>query len=509
VEPAVDDLVAAQLIDQVSFTRQPEYVFHHPLIRAVAYESQLKSDRAELHRRVAATIKAREPGSDDQNAALIAEHLEAAADLHAAYGWHMRAATWATNRDIAAARSSWERARQIADALPADYPQRATLRIAPRTMLCGTAWRVNEPVAGARFEELQQLCAGAGDKASLAIAMAAQVMDHAYQGRMREASQLASEAMALIESLADPALTVGLSFAVIYAKLQSAEWSDVLRWSQRVIDLADGDPAKGNFIIGSPLSVAFTTRAIARYWLGRPGWRDDQRDGLAMARSADPMTYVRVVAYVYFVGIPNGALWPDNSAIHEIEDALRIAQRSGDDLALTVARMPLGLALVHRQTDAERDRGQKLLAEVGEVFLRRGHNLGDLPIVEVYSARERASRGDRDDAIPLMRAAVEHLVREGQLLGWGLAATGVLVETLLDRGYESDVAEAEAAVERLAAALADEELVIRDILLLRLQALLARAHGDAAAYAHLRDRYRDMARTLEFEGHIAWAEAMA
>ena len=51
VEPVVAELVAAQLIDQVRFTRQPEFVFHHPLIRAVAYESQLKSDRADLHRR--------------------------------------------------------------------------------------------------------------------------------------------------------------------------------------------------------------------------------------------------------------------------------------------------------------------------------------------------------------------------------------------------------------------------------------------------------------------------
>jgi hypothetical protein len=32
--------------------------------------------------------------------------------------------------------------------------------------------------------------------------------------------------------------------------------------------------------------------------------------------------------------------------------------------------------------------------------------------------------------------------------------------------------------------------------------------GDAAAYADLRDRYRDMAKTLGFEGHIEWAEAM-
>ena len=58
-----------------------------------------------------------------------------------------------------------------------------------------------------------QLCAAAGDKASLAIASAGLLVDYAFQGRTREASQLASEAMALIESLGDPTLTVGLSFA--------------------------------------------------------------------------------------------------------------------------------------------------------------------------------------------------------------------------------------------------------------------------------------------------------
>ena len=140
--------------------------------------------------------------------------------------------------------------------------------------------------------------------------------------------------------------------------------------------------------------------------------------------------------------------------------------------------------------------------------MRRGHNLCDLPIVEVYLARERARRGDRDDAIPLMRAATDHLFREGQLLVWGVPATGVLVETLLDRGAESDVAEAEAAIDRLAAAPADDGLVIREIWLLRLRALLARAHGDEASYREYRDRYRAMATELGFEGHMAWAEAM-
>ena len=68
--------------------------------------------------------------------------------------------------------------------------------------------------------------------------------------------------------------------------------------------------------------------------------------------------------------------------------------------------------------------------------------------------------------------------------------------------------EAEAAIDRLAAAQSDEDLVIREMWLLRLRALLARAHGDDAGYRDHRDRYRAMATSLGFEGHIAWAEAM-
>ena len=54
---------------------------------------------------------------------------------------------------------------------------------------------------------------------------------------------------------------------------------------------------------------------------------------------------------------------------------------------------------------------------------------------------------------------------------------------------------------------ADDGLVIREIWLLRLRALLARARGDEAC-AHFRDRYRDMATTHGFDAHIEWAEAM-
>jgi hypothetical protein len=192
----------------------------------------------------------------------------------------------------------------------------------------------------------------------------------------------------------------------------------------------------------------------------------------------------------------------------EIEDALHIAERSADDFALAHAQVTLGAALVHRPTPAERDRGQQLLADVREVFLRERHHIADLPLVDVYLARETARRGDRDGAIPLMRATLDNLVRDGRLLTWGIVVTDVLVDTLLNRGAERDIAEAENAIERLATAPTEEGLIPLDIFVLRLHALLARTRGDSAAYVNLRDRYRDMARTLGFEGHLDLAGAM-
>ena len=84
----------------------------------------------------------------------------------------------------------------------------------------------------------------------------------------------------------------------------------------------------------------------------------------------------------------------------------------------------------------------------------------------------------------------------------------MLAESLLHRGTEQDLEEVQTVINRLAACPTEPGFVLYELALLRLRALLARAHGDAAAYAHFRDRYGDMARTLGFEGHIAWAEAM-
>jgi hypothetical protein len=107
----------------------------------------------------------------------------------------------------------------------------------------------------------------------------------------------------------------------------------------------------------------------------------------------------------------------------------------------------------------------------------------------------------------VLRSANDDLFAGGQF-GHCTATTRLLVQELLVDSDESGVREAEAAIERLAAVQVLDGLAIQEVTLLELRALLAHSRGDEAAYRDYRDRYRDMARSLGFEGHIAWAEAM-
>jgi len=504
LDPVLDDLVSGELIDQITFTRNPAYVFHHPLIRTVAYESQLKSDRAELHRRLATAIEARDPAAAEENAALIAEHLEAAGDGHAAYGWHMRAGTWLTNRDIAAAHASWRRAQQVADRLPADYPDRLPMRIAPRTLLCASAFRVGGPGLYTGFDELRDLCTAAGDQRSLAIGMLGQLMTETVHGRRREASRLATEHIELLESIGDSSLILALSSGALVAKYEIGEMAEALRLSQRLIDLAEGDAAKGNMIVPSPLTHAIAIRGFARACLGIRGWRDDLDSAIAMAHRFPPMMLAGVSWYKYFIGVPYGMVLPDDNALHETSEVLAKAEQSGDDLAVELARSARGVTLVHRG-GTETNAGLALLSAVRPSNERITEVI--VPPIDIEIAREKVRSGDCDGGVELSRSVVNRMFEWGGSI-WIALATSVLAEALLQRGGDEDFDEAQSAVDQLAAVPTDPGFVLNEVYVRRLRALLARARGAHAEYRHYRDRYCEIANSLGFEGHMQWAEVM-
>jgi adenylate cyclase len=489
-------LVSAELIDQTAFNPQPEYVFRHALVRAVAYESQLKSDRAQLHKRVAAAI---EP--EDQNSALIAEHCEAAGDLTAAYEWHMRAGAWSTNRDIAAAQHSWERALEVADALPADAPNRLALRIAPRTLICGSTFRRFHPDISSRFEELRDLCTQADDKASLAVGMAGMTVEHVLHGCVRDASRLASETMALVESIGDPALTIALSFAGIVAKHETGETADALRWTQTVIDLTEADFDKGKLIFESPRATALAWRGVARFRSGTSGFHDDFDEAMAIAEQSDTLSKSTIITYKY-AGIARGVFVADDNVLREIESALKLVERSSDDMAYFLLRLTFAIALIYH--GADRSRGYDLMRILRETSLKERFAMNMLPVTDIYLARERAEQGEEDLAIQQWRALAADMERDGHYNNIDLPFI-YTTEYLMSRG---DYDGAASVIERLMSLASEHNWVSREIAALQLRARLARARGDDAAYRELRDQYCKMANDLGFEGHMQWAAEM-
>jgi len=300
-------------------------------------------------------------------------------------------------------------------------------------------------------------------------------------------------------------LTMGLAFVAFCNWICVGEFGELFRWSQTVLDIDGGDSTKGaGFGVGSPLAVALAYRGVARWWLGQLGWREDLHDAVAMARRNNhPATFAAVVAWTYGLALHYGALGADESTVRTGEEAVHMAG-SSNWTALGLAEYTLAIALLNRDAAPDRDRGLQLMVQFREVARERARFL--VPVAELWIARERARCGDGDAAISVIRQAVDELRQAGQVFydGWG---TGVLVESLLERGARGDLAEAHEAIDRLAN-LPDDGSAVRKITLLRLRALLARARGDEDAYRDHRDRYRAMAKALGFEGHMKWAEAM-
>jgi hypothetical protein len=233
-----------------------------------------------------------------------------------------------------------------------------------------------------------------------------------------------------------------------------------------------------------------------------------------MARDSDSpaseraATFAAVVTWTYSFAILNGVLRADDMMVSAVEDALQMAEEAGNDPAVSLAQFGLAIALLSREAEADRERGLELMSRCRSTWLREQWALQDVPVTDIWAARERAMHGDRNDAVVAMRTAVEELLEERRL-GYGIWAVGILVETLLQRGTGGDLAEAEAAIERLVNLRADQTgVATREIMLLRLGALVARARGDDGVYRDSVRRYRDMAESLGFEGHIAWAESM-
>jgi adenylate cyclase len=373
--------------------------------------------------------------------------------------------------------------------------------------LCGSAFQVGGIPETTGFEELRDLTAAAGDKKSLAVGMAGHLNTLTFNSRHREAADMASEFADLVESIGEPEAVVGLLYGAAQAKWEAGHAVESLRLAQRIIDLADGDPVMGNFVIGSPLAWAITLRGASSMFLGRTGWRGDIEQGIAMARSFDATTRILAQVYKFAGATGNDAVLPDADDITLTSESLEIAQQSGDDTAVTYSNMIRAMALLH-SPDGDKAAGLDALTTAREMIVREKLTTTLLRLCDLEFARVRLNSGDLDGSIDLARRVLDEEFATDEMIFRG-PATAVLVEALLCRGGQADVEAARTAIERLEAVPIEPGFVLHELPILRLRALLAKEAGDQPRYQQLVYRFRAKALAADFEGYLAQADAMA
>ena len=172
-----------------------------------------------------------------------------------------------------------------------------------------------------------------------------------YAGRPGEGSRLASEQMALLDSIGDPNLTAGLAFVAFANWFNSGDFGEILRWSQTVIDLAAGDPTVGaGFGLDSPVAVATAFRSVARWWLEPSGLAGGHRRGdrhVARQRSNDPRP--RRLLDLRPGERFTGCFVPMTPRCARSRTA-QTAARAANDLGLSGTRFALGTALMCRDS---------------------------------------------------------------------------------------------------------------------------------------------------------------
>jgi adenylate cyclase len=245
--------------------------------------------------------------------------------------------------------------------------------------------------------------------------------------------------------------------------------------------------------------------SLIRCCLGEPGWRQEADEAMALARGSDAITCVTVTTYKY-LPVLFGAITINDDALCDTAEAVRIADQWGNDFTVGFARFTQGLVLINHAGTGS-GLGFIVLEEVRESIKQGRLSMTTVPTIDMYLARAKARSGDLDGAIELSRSVVEDLYRSEAMLYRG-AAVEVLVELLLRRGEIDDLREAGVAIDRLAAAPTDPGLVLNELPLLRLRALLARAHGNEAGYHTYAKDFAAMASSLGFQARMAQAAAM-
>jgi len=406
--PAVDELCARDLLQEVSGGPEPAFRFRHALIQEATYEGLLGTERRQLHGRAARALEAASAGRLEEVAAVLGQHFAAAGEAERAITYLEMAgdhATAAFANDEAV--TSFRAAMDAAYGLPARSGSAAAAAVRLNDKLANVLWRTGRRgQAREAFADALRLC----DPAD--VLLRAHLLIR--QGRLELAEgnyPAAAEAFDAAEALfaGDPAeqddatLDTWLELmldgrADLYAFRGEHERAMATLEAVRPVLEARGTPArKFGFFHGLALAP-----------VGRRRYRVEEADlaniraALAAAEQGDDE---KDIGYALeFVG---WLLWLHGDlaeAQEHLERALTLAERIGEALLLADSLVLLMLTAVRRRDTVT----VRALASRAAAAAQAAASFGNLASVKACRAWLAWQDGAVSDVVALSEEIAEH-----------------------------------------------------------------------------------------------------
>jgi len=469
---ALARLCSSEFLHERSLYPTAEYSFKHPLTQAVAQDSLLGERRRALHAAVARAIEA--AGGDlDEQAALLAQHFEAAGEIEPAAQWHRRAAEWVTGSNVSEATRHWERVRELAEQIT-DPDLASELGGRSRIMIIEYAWRLGvaqeevdvllrEGEAWARKQDDPRALATLYNACGIAVALSL--------GQLKRARELFEEGVRLARSADDEPLAFALELRLALVIEYCGDVRAAIPAVEAVNAYPDSIKEPASSLVGYDApDFALAFLGIVLTHAGRFEEADrhiEQAIESARARGASEVIGW-ALGFAAELWLARGDL---SRAARMARESMEMAERIESPLSRALALDQLSHVLA-----AEGDLDAAVaLAEQWTVDAKRIMRPA-LPRALALLAAVRCARGERDEAHRLANEALGVAETEGFGLGQ-LAAELVLARIALFDALPEDAAAWLARAETTLNVTGQRR---REPELFELRAELAQQLGDAA-----------------------------
>ncbi|TXH05192.1 MAG: adenylate/guanylate cyclase domain-containing protein [Nevskiaceae bacterium] len=338
-EPQLSALEDSGFVHQRHGEQPDQYAFCHPLMQEVAYHAQLESQRAQAHARLAQALESRQPAGapPDETSVRIAHHWRQAGQWAKAGEWSLRAAGWASSRDIRATVHQYRLARDSLDRA-AVTPEVIRLRIVTRAGLIRMAQFAEVP--GEEIEtaylEARALAEQSGDTAGSAELLISYSNEQLHRGHAEVAAKLAAEAVRLCIAHGQEVMVQRFRLTILLTHNAAGRPREGIA----LVDAAGGSQWRTEPIDENN----FMSRGFYGLMLTWMGELREAEDNLYVAvtiadredRSASWM-HANLVDFAWFTG-------RHAVALDEARKAYERSQKFGSPFFLTLALRALGLA---------------------------------------------------------------------------------------------------------------------------------------------------------------------